>query len=227
MNCEDAQAHIQSWLDGDLSAAALNEARGHIDKCPNCRSELADYAALQNALRALPAPAPPPDLTERLWAAQPRRRSHWPTLAIAASLLIAVTVFPLALQQLQDPSGKTDAAEVQLPLNQSERIELALSAPRDLKQVQLTLELPPHLELKGFPSQRVISWRTDLQAGNNRLALPVKANAAGSGELVARIQHEGKSREMRVRVISNPSTSSGQWAPDVGPLFNDTSQERA
>jgi len=198
----------------------------HIDKCPNCRAELADYAALQNALRELPAPAPPPDLTERLWAAQPRRRSRWPTLAVAASLLMALAALPVAFRYIDNTPGKTYAAEVQLPLNQSERIELALSVPRDLAQVRLTLELPEHVELKGFPSQRVISWRTDLRAGNNRLALPVKANAAGSGELVARIEHNGKSREMRVRVISNQSKSDSMGSI-VEPLFKNIRAERA
>lgn len=215
MNCQQTTQRMQSWLDGELDAETLSAFRAHLDRCPRCRAKADDWRALQAALRDLPAPVPPPGLTERMWAARAKRNRRAVALAAAASVVLALaaaywmppTSVPPAPRGLLSPM---QGAEVRLPLHRSETIQLALSSASDLDHVRLTLILPRNLELDGFRQQRVISWTTDLRAGDNRLSLPVNARAPGDGELIARIEHAGQRKELRVHV----TTASASSAPD-------------
>jgi hypothetical protein len=60
--------------------------------------------------------------------------------------------------------------------------------------------------LAGYEQQQEIEWKTSLTEGPNLLSLPVFGRAAGSGSLVAEIEHGGRTRRMSVvlHVIAPP-----------------------
>lgn len=210
MDCQHTTERIQAWLDGTLADDERAALHAHLAECPHCRAESEEWQALQHALRNLPAPAPPADLTERLWAEHPRRHHPGWIVAAAASLVLALLVGPFLIPGVRDAAEPEQrVASVQLPVDGSETVQLSLSSPRDLQQVQLTLVLPEHLALEGHPGQRVIRWKTDLLAGANRLSLPLKARGSGDGEFITRIQYGDESEEMRVRVTTS-TPPSGQ-----------------
>ncbi len=224
MNCEHTNKLMQEWLDGSLAGQPLAKFQQHLQGCANCAAKAQEWQALQAGLRNLPAPAVPADLNRRLGLVPAVRKTHKALpMALAASLLLALVGLPWMLSQDDSVSRGYDASEtvtaqVQLPLHASETLQLVVSSASDLKQIQLTLELPPHLELKGFPKQHIVSWKTDFLAGNNRLSLPLTAKRAGSGELIARIQIAGKSKELRVR-INTPQEPPRQGRRDSKTLF--------
>lgn len=219
MDCRQANEHIQAWLDGGLADDELAALQSHLEHCPRCREASREWAALQRALRELPAPEPPPDLTERLWAGQPRRRHYSWSVAAAAGLVLALVLTPFLVPDGREaPDGRQPVASLQVPADGNRTLQLSLSSPQDLEQVELTLVLPDNLALEGYPGQQVLRWKTDLLAGDNRLSLPLEARTAGGGDLIARIEHNGESEEMRVHVTT-AAPPSGQGRSGVPHSF--------
>ncbi|MES1943814.1 putative transmembrane anti-sigma factor [Salinisphaera sp. PC39] len=201
MRCDDFRERVQDWLDGALPAAEAARLRDHAAACPRCAAIERDYRLLTEALGGLPAPEPPPRLTERLVrGAAPAPSRGWRAAAVAATVVLAIAALPWLGRQA--PVGAGDPAAVRLVVDGDKTVSLSLASEKRLDGVTLTLVLPEHVELQGYPHERRLSWRTDLSAGENRLRLPLHARRAGSGELVARIEHGGKSRELRLRLDS-------------------------
>ena len=70
MKCEAARPLLESYLDGELDRAAVDELESHLSTCAACRAELAALERLRTTLRAAPRHRAPADLRRR---AQPRR----------------------------------------------------------------------------------------------------------------------------------------------------------
>mgnify|MGYP000715320905 CR=1 FL=1 len=125
--------------------------------------------------------------------------------AIAASLVIAITSFVLPLARQQGPELESQT----LALHQVTRVALALDSREELMGATITLRLPDNVELKGFPGQRMISWKTNIDRGTNLLALPVKGIIAKNGLLVARLEYGNKSKEYKVELtVQNQDVDS-------------------
>lgn len=99
MNCQVAHELLQQTLDG--SPIESPEWLEHLRDCADCRALTSAGRRLQDGLRLLPAPPPPPDLSERIvervrqdrLRAQRRTRRRWAvSLALAAGLLIALSL---------------------------------------------------------------------------------------------------------------------------------------
>lgn len=202
MECHEFEHNLQDWLDGDLNDERVARLEIHAESCSDCRSKARQFRVLRAALTDLPAPKLSARQMDRLLSRAPRRK--WPVLATAtaAAALMAALVLPFAdWSHTTATNGNTmAAAEIDVPLNQTRTVRLALSSRRDLTDATVVLELPAGVDLEGLPARRILSWQTDISAGENRLSLPLIAHEPGVRELVARIEHEGKSREMRIRL---------------------------
>lgn len=98
-----APATLAAWRDGALSPAEAARIAAHVAECPACRSELATYQLLDDALRRLPAPEP----DGRLWRAiasnlnderrRPERRPGVTLRRVASSVVAMAAVLLLAL----------------------------------------------------------------------------------------------------------------------------------
>ena len=90
--CEQVREQLSAWLDGELTAAESRQVSQHLEVCPECSRELAMLQRLDAALGTLETPLParlPERVLDRL---QPRRRYWWQSLAMAASLVIGITI---------------------------------------------------------------------------------------------------------------------------------------
>jgi hypothetical protein len=97
MNCRMAHDLLQQSLDGTLIESP--EWLAHLRHCAECRALATAGGRLQDGLRLLAVPVPPPDLAERIVAcvrldqrcAQRRLRRRWMIgLGLAAGLLLAL-----------------------------------------------------------------------------------------------------------------------------------------
>ncbi len=92
-NCPEVRERLSAWLDGELAPDEAARVDRHLESCGACRRELAQLEALENALGALPAPALPPGLPERVAARLQRPRRHWwQSMALAASLVLGIVL---------------------------------------------------------------------------------------------------------------------------------------
>lgn len=94
---------ISAAVDGTLSETEAARLQSHLAQCADCRSLLRDMQDLHAALRSLPAPEPPADLTDRILAnlaadnvtAFPAKRAapwrRWAASAAVVALVLAGT----------------------------------------------------------------------------------------------------------------------------------------
>ncbi len=96
MNCGIAHDILQQSLDG--TPIESPEWLAHLQQCADCRALASAGRRLQDGLRLLTAPLPPPDLAERivqrvlLERHRARRRRVATGLVLAAGLLLALTL---------------------------------------------------------------------------------------------------------------------------------------
>jgi anti-sigma factor RsiW len=94
MNCDDAQALLSAYVDGEVDLVRSLEIDKHLETCKACALIVQNQKTLGTALRAdsLYYKAPQ-HLEQRIRTALPKqeraRRISWPLLAVAASLLLA------------------------------------------------------------------------------------------------------------------------------------------
>jgi anti-sigma factor RsiW len=114
MTCRNARDLLQQSLDG--TPVESPEWLAHLQQCPECRALASASRRLQDGLRLLSAPLPPPDLAERIVErvlldrrrARRRLRRRWAIgVALAAGLLLALT---LRLNWRGSPTGSDGAS---------------------------------------------------------------------------------------------------------------------
>jgi len=106
--------------------------------------------------------------------------------AIAASLLLAA----MSLGWLSPPAAHpTPANEFVVAIGESRDMNIAIDTDRALRGATISILLAGDVELDGFGTRRELTWNTDLQAGINKLTLPVRAVGSDGGQLVVRMTH--------------------------------------
>jgi hypothetical protein len=174
-----------------------------------------DSESLRQALRRMPTPEPRPGFVDAALARaadahRPRAASapastrRWPAFlgrwetwlgaamggAVAATLTL-VLIGPVR-QSEAPPLG------IALALHEARDIDVLIDSERVLKDASIRVAASGSVALDGFENEHEIGWRADLDRGSNLLSLPVVARAAGKGQLVAIIEHEGRSRRVTI-----------------------------
>ena len=211
MNCKIGLNLLDDYLGGYLDTATRQALEEHLEECASCRARFAQDGELRQRLQSQLVGQPQAGFADRVMARtvehyQHKQRHHWSFIggAIAASVVIALTSFFLRIAAPQP-----EQARQTLALNEVTRVALALDSREELKGATITLRLPDNVELKGFPGQHMISWKTDINRGTNLLALPVKGVAAKNGLLVARLEYGNKSKEYKVELNVKNSDVNG------------------
>src|SRR4051812_14854282 len=89
MNCKEAAALLEPYLDGELDRDAVRELEAHVDGCAECEAALANLGRVRHAMRAeAPRYSAPASLRERIRrgapaAPQMRAAPSWWRLAAA------------------------------------------------------------------------------------------------------------------------------------------------
>jgi hypothetical protein len=144
--------------------------------------------------------------------------------AMAATLLagfIGGAAFWAAVSGVRQESPAypmiSHAQTIALPIAGIKNISLAIDSDRALADVTFTIELPDGVEVDGYPGQRELSWQGQLQAGLNRLTLPLLTHRqAREGVLKARIEYAGGGRELLLPLkpaAGSAALPNGHWMP--------------
>ncbi len=166
-----------------------------------------DADILRRALQRLPAPEPRPEFIERAFAAatrqaiQPRRSrlfhliSRWETwigvgVGAAVAIVLMLVVRPITTRE----PGLT------LALNEMRDIDVLIDSERALDGATIRIVASGSVVLDGFENEHQIDWQTHLAQGSNMLSLPVVARSPGAGQLVAVIEHGGRTRRVTVNL---------------------------
>ena len=161
---------------------------------------------LRALLESHPVPAAEPGFYDRALVratrvCSKRQRNRWLAAgfgsAVAAGLALwLVTATLLTSDELPVPDSALPG--VAMTLEEPRTINLVFSSATALDAAMLTVSLPPGVELQGFPGQREVTWETSLTSGRNVLPLTLVALSPAGGELLARLEHDNRSRTFRV-----------------------------
>lgn len=216
MNCQQAQEQFDQLLDASLTVLDCERLQRHLTTCEHCSEQLETLKVLRSHLQRIPIEEAGTEFETRMLEALDHGRdskqatSSWfPAAmggAIAASILTWTLMTPgVVIPKAQEPSLAV-VHNIALEVNRAESIRLAFNSPEAMQQVTVSIGLPAHLEIEGFPDQQQLTWKTDLVAGQNVLTLPLIARYSASGELVARISDANKSKVFRIKTIAGTGT---------------------
>jgi len=105
--------------------------------------------------------------------------------AIAASLL-AVALF---IGWTERGAQLDRLPEFVVSLEEPRQMNLAFETDRVLEGATITILLSGSVEIDGYGPQRELSWTENLEAGVNRLSLPIIASGFDGGQIVVRLEH--------------------------------------
>lgn len=204
MTCENNVVDLDDYIDGYLDAKARSDLDLHISVCHACKASLAQRRELRAELRALPVMDWSVNTARaaiaRAVAAKAPRRPAWYLAGVGAALAAGLAIALVSTLLLPAQKEADVLPLVHMRLDEVRQVDLVFDAPRNVGTVQFVVFLPENAELQGFPGQRRVEWQATLGAGANLLPLSVLATGVVNGELVARLSHNGESKEFKVRL---------------------------
>jgi hypothetical protein len=180
-----------------------------------------DFQTLRDALRRMPTPEPRVGFVERALARATQQRatpallparlgrflSRWETWAGAALGAAAAAAMSFILLRPVD-STQTSRPQLALTLHETRNLDVLIDSERELKGATIRIAATGSVALDGFDNEQHIDWQADLERGSNLLSLPVVGRTAGSGELVAVIEHEGRTQRVAIALtVIDPKAS--------------------
>lgn len=206
MNCERVVELLTGMVDG-AAAEERRQAAMHASECDDCRGAVASVHALRLA-SLVPVPAPRPGAWERARLAatrepsseRPRVNRFWLGMGLGAAIAAAAAFALVAVLPTAPVADRIATPTLTLALNQPHPVNISLNAPQALLDAEIHVVVSGAVDLGGYPGQRELQWRTDLEAGVNQLSLPVVATGAEGGQVLVEVIHGGKRRTFLVDV---------------------------
>ena len=117
-------------------------------------------------------------------------RRFWYGTGFGAAIAASIFMFAMTLGILEGPTT-TDAGAVhfQIVVNEPRSMDIAIETDRALAGATISVILAGDVELDGYVGRRDLTWTEDLDAGVNRLTLPLIATGSEGGQLVVRLSH--------------------------------------
>lgn len=196
MKCDTCLHHLDVYIGHSIDSISRDAVQLHLRDCASCSDHLAELQLLRQ-LAALPVPTLSNNFVRNAFdkaaAVQRRKQNRLTVFSLSGALAASLAVFML-IPLL--PGSHTDYAHTHtvsaathhsLPLNKQGNLQIVFNSSLT-EAATITLTLPEHVELKGYPGQHHITWQATLQKGKNQLILPLLAQHIARGELVAEIQ---------------------------------------
>ncbi len=209
MECTQIHKMIDEMLSGTASHVQLQVVERHVAGCEQCNEHLHASRELSLSLRAMEIPEPSADFETRVFSAldkvATKTPSHWFAAgfgsAVAASVMFWFVFFQNnGFQQQTIEQGLQVSATVVMVPQEVKQVSLIFNAAEPIEMATISIELPEHVMLKGYPSRRVISWKTSLKSGTNRLSLPLIADRPMQGAVVAKLTRGSQIRTFKIKL---------------------------
>jgi hypothetical protein len=125
--------------------------------------------------------------------------SRWETwIGAALGGAVAAVLTVILLRPVEQPAATPMG--ISLALNETRAIDVLIDSERELEDATIRIVATGSVVLDGFDNEHEIGWRAHLERGSNVLSLPVVARSTGNGQLVAVIEHGGRTRRMTINL---------------------------
>ena len=208
MKCEDVIELAQSGESGVIDETGRQFFVEHVAECADCQSAMRAIEATR-WLRNQTVAAPSDDLFTRTMGAvkeQPtpvhsRGGSFWLGTGIGGAVAAAFFAAIVSLGLLNTPVvTEPGSAEFYVSMNEARELNIAIDANTALPGATVSVSFYGGIELAGYASQRHLSWTTDLDAGVNKLSLPIIALDNSGGQVIVRLEHPDSRQEFLIQM---------------------------
>ena len=220
MQCTELQQRIDDRLDKQLSEAECAEMDTHLEHCADCRCAVVEEEQLREALRDMPIPDASAGFAARALrrAAAANAFNHQPVRnrafmgGFAAALVAGIVLW--FVSGVYGPNGEIGTsqpqlAELSISLHETRRVKLSFNAPERMEKVRVSLVLPEHVELEGYPGRKQIAWYTNLRKGDNVLTLPISALRSDKGVFTAKVGNGKTVKQIQFNLnVESPGVST-------------------
>jgi len=236
MNCAQTRQHLYDYIDGNLESLQERVLEQHISDCDHCKLLVEQESRFKDQLKSMPVIGPSMGFEQRVMAKLASETSArqveksgfmsqtWFAAAMGGAFMVFVLSWFASFSNLVTTVPTTlNAMTVELIPNQIRKVSLAFNSPNMIDKAMFKIILPANVEISGHKGKRELQWASSLKQGTNHLALPLVATELLANEkndqfITARISHEGKSRDFKIKVISKAQQSGIQMEviPVVG-----------
>ena len=133
-----------------------------------------------------------------------RRWEAWVGAAVGAAVAVVATVLITWPRDFAEP-----AAAITMAVDEAKSIDVVIDSERTLEGATIRVETRGAVELDGFETNRSVSWQARVDSGRNVLSLPVVGKSEGTAQLVAVVEHQGRSRRVAVHLLVKPRVRQG------------------
>ena len=213
MDCKQTRVMIDEMLSGVASKVQLQVIEQHTAGCEQCNEHLKASRQLVAELSSTNVPEPSVDFEERIFkeldSGSNTRPGYWFAAgfgsAVAASILFVIVFFQDAF--LQQQAGQQKENLIVMSVQEVKNVSLVFTLPEAMQMATIRIELPEHVNLKGYPNRKVLSWKTSFKSGANRLNLPLVADSAVQGTIVARLIQGSQTRDFKIKLKAKEITT--------------------
>jgi hypothetical protein len=121
---------------------------------------------------------------------RPTRAQRVVGFAFLGAFGLTILTVVLTGLNVQSPRARRapETPAVELTIDEPRTINLVFAARGALDGIELTVDLPPGIELATHPGERRVVAQTALAAGDNALPLTLVARGGSGGQLAARLR---------------------------------------
>ena len=107
MTCPDYKGLMMGYLDNELTEQEKKMFTEHLDQCPDCKKELAEFKELKQLADEVALTEPTDELWQQYWKNiynRFERTLGWILMSVAAIILLIYGGFKLIEEIIQDPT---------------------------------------------------------------------------------------------------------------------------
>jgi hypothetical protein len=202
MRCEDIESLLNEHADA-ASTLQRQAVDAHLATCEDCSSAWLAARVLRKH-RAVPTPVPSPNLIAKLAAMrQPkvvtRRTSSW-VAAIGGALAAGVALVAFNYYGAARVDSARTVPSLTMSLHETRDVNVTIDSPEAFMGVDVRVVLAGGIELAGYRGRSELKWKTDLEAGVNRLTLPIVASDSSGGRLLVAVGYGDQQRAFVVQI---------------------------
>lgn len=203
MRCEDIENLLNEHADAELTPAEQQAVEAHVASCDSCGGAWLAARALRQ-YRALPTPTPSATLIAKLAVTrQPpavtRRTSLW-SAAIGGALAASLVAVAFNYYRTAPADRARTVPSLTMALHESRDVNVTIDSPEAVMEVDVRVVLAGGIELEGLAGRRELKWKTDLEAGINRLTLPIVAADSTGGRVLVSVGYGAKQQAFVVQI---------------------------
>jgi len=202
MHCNIILSQLDDYIDGELKPGQRSQYEAHLGECDSCKQAWQQELQFRSLMKEHDVPAPAVGFEDRAFAKLPRHASSSHKSSFVAgfggAMAAGIVLFIAAALFLNPVTQQQAIPNIQLTLHEAKKVNMVFDVPEMVADATFSMQVPEHIDIAGRKGLHQIEWKTALKKGKNLLSLPIVAQSAKGGELVAKIKYGDQEKVFRL-----------------------------